>query len=941
MHRKQAAMTKILTHALALIAGTTLIANAHAQSVEDDAKLADLIEQMTGRNYGVLPSVPQADGSLYMDLHGKLQNVVVARLVGLEPVAACVGTLAEANAFLGRNLRTGAAIPSNELSAERIAARHGMSVAEFRHYSEMIEQAQTRELRSAVFTIQNNDGAGEGFNDATPTSAIAGNTGTTRGQQRLNLFNRAAQIWGQNLDSTISTVIAAQFDPLTPCSAAGGVLGQAGPTGASSNFSNAPFSNTFYPAALANKLRLSDAQAGAEISATFNSSVDTGCLGAGTGWYYGFDNATPANTINLLVVLLHEFGHGLGSLSFTDNVNGAFNGGQPDAWARLMFDSSLNRTWFQMTAAERVTSAVGGNLFWDGASVRLISPTYLSAGRDAQGRVKLFTPNPLQIGSSVSHFDTSASPNLLMEPAINTGIPLTLDLTRQQMRDIGWYLDANLNGVADAIGSVSVGGSSIAAGGSATVTWSNLNGFNQPVDVELSTDGGVSFSTILVNNLNTTGATGSFGFTAPNITTAQAVIRVRQSGFAIPTAQTINFSIANTAPTVTGATGLTRQQGTAASVSTIANISDIQSTSSALTVTTPTVPSGLVVNNLINTNGTVSANIAAACSATVGANTLVVRASDGVLSTDGNVNINVTLNSPPSLAYAAAATVLTAGGNTIISPTGPVDDNGTRTLTIASTGTFTGTVSVDTVGGVTITNAQPVGNHVITVRATDNCGAQTDASINLTIQVPNTAPSITASPAITRQQGSISSAAVNIASVTDAETPVGNLVVAVIAGGTSSGVTLSNITNTAGQITAVVDANCTAVAGTVRLQVSDGNITNAANLTINVSADTAPVLGNFLATSISPGGAINVLPSAPLSDNGTIAQYFAQANPTGFTGTLSTNTATGAVSIQNAGPAGQFTISAIARDNCNLSTLKDFVLTIANDADNVFRNGFE
>ncbi len=117
-------------------------------------------------------------------------------------------------------------------------------------------------------------------------------------------------------------------------------------------------SSTWYPAALANKISNSDLSAASDdIGATFNSSVDTGCLGAGTRFYYGFDNATPAGTINLLVVVLHELGHGLGFLTFTDEATGAYFNGQPDAWARLMFDRDQNVTWFQMTQAQRATSA--------------------------------------------------------------------------------------------------------------------------------------------------------------------------------------------------------------------------------------------------------------------------------------------------------------------------------------------------------------------------------------------------------------------------------------------------------------------------------------------------------------------------------------------------------------------------------------------------------
>lgn len=64
------------------------------------------------------------------------------------------------------------------------------------------------------------------------------------------------------------------------------------------------------------------------------------------------------------------------------------------------------------------------------------------AGADANGRVLMYAPNPFQSGSSVSHYDTSATPNLLMEPAINSDLTQTVeppkDLTLQLLHEIGW-----------------------------------------------------------------------------------------------------------------------------------------------------------------------------------------------------------------------------------------------------------------------------------------------------------------------------------------------------------------------------------------------------------------------------------------------------------------------------------------------------------------------
>jgi hypothetical protein len=69
------------------------------------------------------------------------------------------------------------------------------------------------------------------------------------------------------------------------------------------------------------------------------------------------------------------------------------------------------------------------------------------AGADRLLRAKLYAPNPVAPGSSISHWDILATPNLLMEPAINADLTHGVDLTLQQMTDIGWFSDGD--GVPD------------------------------------------------------------------------------------------------------------------------------------------------------------------------------------------------------------------------------------------------------------------------------------------------------------------------------------------------------------------------------------------------------------------------------------------------------------------------------------------------------------
>jgi hypothetical protein len=448
---------------------------------------------------------------------------------------------------------------------------------------------------AATIVIQNGNAAGVGFNDPTPAAPVGGNPGTTLGQQRLNAFQAAANIWGATLNSTATIVVLATMEPLT-CTATSAVLGSAGPTSVWRDFTGAPFAATWYHAALANARFGSDLDTtSAEIRARFNSNLgQTGCL-TGSPFYLGLDNNHGTN-IDLLTVLLHEFGHGLGFSTVTNAQTGAYLSGFPSAFDQFLFDNTQGLAWTAMTNAQRAQSSINPRqLAWTGANVtagvpialqpgtarlRGLAPatvagTYLVgtasfgpplnpgglsgelmpvvdqpdgtglacnpfnaantlavngkialidrgvcsfnikaenaqaagaigviivdnvagspppglggtdptvtipsiritlsdgaifksalrfrsrnrsgvmvkmeldmntfAGADASGRALLFTPNPFQSGSSVSHWDTIATPNLLMEPAINGdlthSVNLPQDLTFALLKDIGW-----------------------------------------------------------------------------------------------------------------------------------------------------------------------------------------------------------------------------------------------------------------------------------------------------------------------------------------------------------------------------------------------------------------------------------------------------------------------------------------------------------------------
>jgi PA domain len=87
-----------------------------------------------------------------------------------------------------------------------------------------------------------------------------------------------------------------------------------------------------------------------------------------------------------------------------------------------------------------------------GVTGQMVFDAQVYQGADASDQMFVFTPQPLIGGSSVSHWDDSATPNLLMEPALNPGLAHQVegtDLSLALMRDVGWVADADTDGLPD------------------------------------------------------------------------------------------------------------------------------------------------------------------------------------------------------------------------------------------------------------------------------------------------------------------------------------------------------------------------------------------------------------------------------------------------------------------------------------------------------------
>lgn len=247
--------------------------------------------------------------------------------------------------------------------------------------------ALANQANAATFRIINTDPPGVGYNDPTPAAPVGLNPGRTVGEQRLIATNFVGSIWAAALGGNDVIEVAASFSP-QQCNATEGILASAGPVTVWWDFPSARFANTLYPAALANRLARQDLDATsgdplAEIGVFSNGSLgQAGCL-EGFSWYYGLDDRAPANTFDYVTTILHEFGHGLGFLSFADETTGELFLGRPSIWEQYLVDITTNKLWVNMTDAERKASAVKNQrLAWNGNQSRTAGLQTLTAPVD-------------------------------------------------------------------------------------------------------------------------------------------------------------------------------------------------------------------------------------------------------------------------------------------------------------------------------------------------------------------------------------------------------------------------------------------------------------------------------------------------------------------------------------------------------------------------------
>lgn len=251
------------------------------------------------------------------------------------------------------------------------------------------------------------------------------------GESRRNAFEFAVNIWASHLEGTIPLEINAQFNPMGG-SATEATLGMTGPSLVNRDFDGAPLENTWYVPALANQLHGEDIlPSDDDIEAEFNSDIDNNVVLGDNHWYYGLDANPPNNDVDFVSVALHELAHGLGFLDLFEPTTGRWFSDTPDIFGLQLTQPGVG-DFDTISRVDRQAALTSDNLFWNGPAVVA----------EHGNMVKMYAPDPYVSGSSISHWDPSNTPDLLMEPfarAPSHG----LDLTLKALADLGWSVKAD------------------------------------------------------------------------------------------------------------------------------------------------------------------------------------------------------------------------------------------------------------------------------------------------------------------------------------------------------------------------------------------------------------------------------------------------------------------------------------------------------------------
>ena len=251
-------------------------------------------------------------------------------------------------------------------------------------------------------------------------------------------FTYAKNLWQSQITSSVPIRIEARWQALGT-----GVLGGTSWAGAFVNFSGAPFTNTAYPNALANKLAGTDLNTSTgDIIVTMNSSFPS--------WYYGTSGVPPSGRYDFVSVVMHEITHGLGfagsmRVGLTSCGSSSYgcwglSGGStlyPTVYDKYAVRgdnvSLLNTVTFPNPSTALRTVLTSGNVYFDGPQAK---------SANGGNKPKLFTPASWASGSSFSHLDEiyNGTSNAMMTYSLapREVIHDPGAIARGMLRDIGW-----------------------------------------------------------------------------------------------------------------------------------------------------------------------------------------------------------------------------------------------------------------------------------------------------------------------------------------------------------------------------------------------------------------------------------------------------------------------------------------------------------------------
>jgi Secretion system C-terminal sorting domain len=222
-------------------------------------------------------------------------------------------------------------------------------------------------------------------------------------------FQRAVDIWSTLIISPVPIRIKAIWQPLA--STPGFItLGSARPATYYPSPDGSQKGNAYYPVALAEKIARKSLNSpdSADIVANFNSN---------NSWYLGLDAIPSAGKTDLVSVVLHELGHGLG---FTGFIRADATSRQADNSSTTIFDQFVeNNTGTKLADPASFSSATALYNQLIGRNLYLNAPILRQKTGD---RAKLYAPTTYSEGSTLYHLDEATypagTPNSLMTPNI-------------------------------------------------------------------------------------------------------------------------------------------------------------------------------------------------------------------------------------------------------------------------------------------------------------------------------------------------------------------------------------------------------------------------------------------------------------------------------------------------------------------------------------------